>query len=114
MGAWGAVQATATLFFQTTTREYIEFLRDANVTNSTGQTAYDLWVGAGKSAPVAMDSAVIAVTPANPADLNGDGSVNASDLAILLGNWGGAGAGDINGSGTVDAGDLAILLSNWG
>jgi hypothetical protein len=61
-----------------------------------------------------MDSAVIAVTPANPADLNGDGSVNASDLAILLGNWGGAGAGDINGSGTVDAADLAILLSNWG
>jgi hypothetical protein len=110
----GATQATVTLFYQTTTKDYIEFLRDANTTNTAGQTAYDLWVGAGKSAPVAMDSAVIAITPANPADLNGDGSVNASDLAILLGNWGGSGAGDINGSGTVDAGDLAILLSNWG
>jgi len=110
----GAVSATVTLFYQTTTKEYIEFLRDANVTDGNGLAAYDAWVGAGKSAPVAMDSAVIALTTANPADLDGDGTVNASDLAILLGNWGGTGAGDINGDGSVDAGDLAILLSNWG
>ncbi|MDZ4754099.1 MAG: CHRD domain-containing protein [Phycisphaerae bacterium] len=47
-------------------------------------------------------------------DLNGDGEVNAEDLAILLGQWGGRGSGDLDGSGTVDAADLAILLGAWG
>lgn len=47
------------------------------------------------------------------ADLNNDGCVNASDLAILLGGWNGA-AGDLNGSGTTDASDLAVLLGSWG
>jgi hypothetical protein len=46
------------------------------------------------------------------ADLNGDGSVNATDLAILLGGWGTA-DGDVNGDGTTDASDLAELLGAW-
>lgn len=46
-------------------------------------------------------------------DLNGDGSVDAKDLATMLGGWGGA-AGDLDGNGTTDAGDLALLLGNWG
>ena len=103
-----------TVYYQTTSKEYIEFLRDANVTNTTGIDAYNAWVNSGKSAPVAMDSASIALTPANPADINGDGVVNGNDLAILLSNWGGSGAGDIDGSGTVNGSDLAILLSSWG
>lgn len=51
-----------------------------------------------------------------PGDLNGDGSVGASDLALLLSAWGpcaGCGA-DINGDGTVGAADLALTLSAWG
>ena len=51
--------------------------------------------------------------PECPADLNDSGTVDASDLAILLGGWGGA-AGDLNGSGSTDASDLAILLGAWG
>lgn len=51
-------------------------------------------------------------------DLNGDGVVNAADLALLLGAWGAAGgaagAADLNADGTVNAADLAILLSVWG
>ncbi|MDZ4754091.1 MAG: FG-GAP-like repeat-containing protein [Phycisphaerae bacterium] len=47
------------------------------------------------------------------ADLNNDGSVNAADLAILLGQWGGPGTADLDGNGTVDAADLAILLGAW-
>ncbi|MFO0829305.1 MAG: dockerin type I repeat-containing protein [Phycisphaerales bacterium] len=50
--------------------------------------------------------------PPNPADLNGDGAVNAADLAILLGAWG-TPAGDVNGDGTTDAMDLSILLGAW-
>jgi hypothetical protein len=52
--------------------------------------------------------------PNNPADLNGDGSVSASDLAILLSNWGNPGGlGDIDGDGTVGATDLGALLNAW-
>ncbi len=49
-----------------------------------------------------------------PGDINGDGMVNAIDLAILLAQWGGPGSADINLSGLVDGLDLAILLGNWG
>lgn len=110
----GAVDATVTLFYQTTTRDYIEFLRDVNVTNTKGQEAYDVWAATGKSAPVAMDSASIEVTVATPGDLDGSGVVDAADLATLLSGWGTSGATDIDGNGTTDAADLSILLSNWG
>jgi hypothetical protein len=54
------------------------------------------------------------VTDTNPlGDLDGDGSVNAADLAILLGAWSTSGPGDLNGDRFVDASDLAILLGNW-
>jgi hypothetical protein len=46
-------------------------------------------------------------------DLNGDDIVDAADLAILLGAWGGAGAADLDASGAVDAADLALLLGAW-
>jgi CHRD domain len=46
-------------------------------------------------------------------DLNGDGVVDAADLAILLGAWGTGGPGDLDGNGTVDAADLALLLGAW-
>jgi FG-GAP-like repeat/Dockerin type I domain len=59
-------------------------------------------------------------TPADPADLNGDGVVNGFDLAILLAAWGRCPAppagcpADLNGNGTVNGIDLAILLGSWG
>ncbi len=49
-----------------------------------------------------------------PADLDHNGSVDAGDLATLLGAWGGTGAADLDGNGSVDAGDLATLLGAWG
>lgn len=50
---------------------------------------------------------------ANPADLDGNGTVGAADLAIQLGQWGGPGSGDLDGNGTVGAADLALLLGAW-
>jgi hypothetical protein len=61
-----------------------------------------------------MDAATVTLAAGNPADVNGDGSVDASDLSILLSNWGGSGVGDIDGNGSVDAGDLSALLGAWG
>jgi hypothetical protein len=53
--------------------------------------------------------------PCDPlGDLDGDGQVSGSDIAVLLGNWGGSGVGDINGDGVVDAIDLALMLGEWG
>jgi hypothetical protein len=49
-----------------------------------------------------------------PADLDANGSVDAADLAVLLGAWGGTGAPDLDASGAVDAADLAVLLGAWG
>jgi hypothetical protein len=52
-----------------------------------------------------------------PADLDGDGSVGAADLAILLGAWNNGGKRqpeDLNHDGLVDAADLTMLLSRWG
>jgi len=46
-------------------------------------------------------------------DLNGSGTVDAADLATLLGAWGTAGS-DLNSDGTTNASDLALLLGNWG
>ena len=52
-------------------------------------------------------------------DLDGDGTVGASDLLILLASWGPCGdcgdcIADLDGNCTVGASDLLILLANWG
>ncbi|NBQ13324.1 MAG: hypothetical protein EBU31_01610 [Proteobacteria bacterium] len=49
-----------------------------------------------------------------PADLNGDGVVNGSDLGRILGGWGQPGVTDINGDGTTNGTDLGLLLGDWG
>ena len=46
---------------------------------------------------------------------NGDDTVGAQDLAVLLGAWDSfGGPADLNGDGAIGAQDLAILLSAWG
>lgn len=50
-----------TLFYQSTSKEYVEFLRDENRTNSAGQTLYDAWVAQGMNAPETMATARAAV-----------------------------------------------------
>ncbi|MFM1866926.1 MAG: hypothetical protein RL591_334 [Planctomycetota bacterium] len=49
-----------------------------------------------------------------PGDIDGNGTVDASDLAVVLANWGSTdAASDLNDDGTVDASDLALVLANW-
>lgn len=48
-----------------------------------------------------------------PADLDGSGLVDASDLASMLAAWGGPDA-DLDGDGLTTAADLATLLVAWG
>jgi hypothetical protein len=54
------------------------------------------------------------VVPTGGPDLDGNGVVDGSDLAILLGSWEGSGSADLDGNGVVDGGDLAQILGSWG
>jgi cytochrome c553 len=56
-----AESVQVTLYYQSTSKEYIEFLRDENVTNSAGQDLYDAWFAQGKCPPVVIASASIPV-----------------------------------------------------
>jgi hypothetical protein len=49
-------EIAVSLYYQTTSKEYIEFLRDENITNSAGTTMYNLWVDNGKCPPELMAS----------------------------------------------------------
>ena len=66
-------------------------------------------VGTGREKTYSTDSGACST----PGDLDGNGTVDAADLSILLGQWGGPGSADFDGSGTVDAADLAALLGFW-
>ena len=52
----GVTHVVVELKYQLASRSYIEFLRDANFSNSAGQTIYDLWTQTGMSPPVVMAS----------------------------------------------------------
>jgi subtilisin family serine protease len=80
-------------------------------------TTYYICIG-GRSPITASITGTLAIDgppqiPPNPADLNGDGIVNAADLATLLSGWALAGPTDLDGDGTTGAPDLAILLNAW-
>ena len=68
-------------------------------------------------ATVAVSAVVPSPLPTGPlGDLDGDGSVGAADLSILLGQWGACPVScpaDLDGSGAVDSADLAMVLGAW-
>lgn len=50
----GTVRVEAELLYQTTSKEYVEFLRDENTTNDAGTVMYALWEANGRAAPYVM------------------------------------------------------------
>jgi hypothetical protein len=50
----GAVRAEVKLYYQSTSKEFVEFLRNENTTNTKGQEMYDLWNNNGKCPPTLM------------------------------------------------------------
>ena len=57
----GATSAEVTLYYQSTSKAFIEFLRDENFTDGTGQALYDLWNDNGKCPPEVMQTNTIAL-----------------------------------------------------
>jgi hypothetical protein len=100
----GAARADVRVYHQTTTKEYIEFLRDANTTDTKGQIAYDQWVLHGRSEPTEMDFATTQVNGCS-SDFNADGDYGTDQdieafFACLSGNCcATCGSSDYNGDG---------------
>lgn len=100
MGVQGPINVTATLRYQTASRDYVEFLRDENssgpdphdrnypVADNRGQKMYDLWSAYGKSAPIDMTadsgSSPVISAPANVAVLNATPGHNQVELQWVL------------------------------
>jgi hypothetical protein len=89
-------------------------------TTATYQGSIVTCVATNRAGTATSAAAVLTITtepPALPGDLNGDGVVNALDLALVVGGFGQAGAdqpGDGNGDGVVNAQDLALVVANFG
>jgi len=79
---------------------------------ATAMATIDLF-RAGSPASVAVET--VAPAASCQGDIDGDGQVGSSDLALLLGNWGlMTPSADFDQSGTVGSADLALLLGLWG
>ncbi len=74
-----AVSAEVTLYYQSTSKEFVEFLRDENVTNTKGQELYDLWNNNGKCPPESMAQAMLALDPPVPGDYDDNGKLTLDD-----------------------------------
>ena len=110
----GAARAEVRAYFQTSTKEYMEFLRDANVTNTLGQEIYDEWVNQGMSPIVEMDMEEYTFAAPCPADLNGDGVLNFFDVSVFLNAYSNQNPiGDFNGDGQFNFFDISAYLSAY-
>lgn len=78
-----AVEVEVRVFYQQTPRHYIEMLRDSNTTNSWGQVLYQAWQQTGRGVPIEMATARLTLGATCDADVNCDGVVNVSDLAVM-------------------------------
>jgi hypothetical protein len=69
----GTSSARVSVYYQTSSKEYMDFLRAANTTNNAGEIAFEQWIITGKSEPALMDQTVVTL----PCYANCDGSTGA-------------------------------------
>ncbi|MCI0493043.1 MAG: hypothetical protein L0Z07_08915, partial [Planctomycetes bacterium] len=68
----GAASAEVTLYYQSTSKEFVEFLRDENTTDSKGQEMYNLWNNNGKCPPEIMRTSTIPLAAVQACLVNAD------------------------------------------
>ncbi len=86
-----------------------------------GGTTYALATDGGSGAPLGMPFIIEGTGEglSCPADTNGDGQVNVTDLINVISTWGTNGQGpgfdaDVSPDGTVNVSDLIVVISGWG
>jgi hypothetical protein len=94
------------------------------ITNVRGLDAgtYDCVITAGDCGSVTSGAptlTVLGTCPPCPADTNGDGAINVTDLLTVISTWGPCippppCGGDIDQSGAVNVTDLLAVISAWG
>jgi len=113
----GTKMLTARAYYGTT------LIADLNTTSWT--VTFEPVIGVNSTAIIFKNEAgletgikPITLVRQKTADINGDGAVDITDLAIFAENWGKVNPTevmtDINGDGAVDITDLAIFAENWG
>ncbi len=65
---YDAETVDVTLYYQSISKEYVEFLRDGNTTNDYGQQLHDAWAAQGRAAPVVMATASLQLTATGAED----------------------------------------------
>ena len=77
-----------------------------SLTNGSGWTTDEVRVGTTWQSVLPAGTTCVG-------DLDQDGTVDGTDLGLLLGAWG-TGAADLDNSGVTDGTDLGLLLGKWG
>jgi hypothetical protein len=112
-----ATRTEVTLYYQSTSKEFIEFLRDENTTNSLGQDMYDLWNDNGKCPPEVMATA--SATGLMIVDLDSSGAVDFDDYAAFMSYYGNdcqtqpCGPANLDALNGVDLADFKIFCNYW-
>ena len=82
----GAASADVRVYYQSASKEYIEFLRDENTTNDAGDIMHQAWLDTGMSEPVEMDvGTIVFASGCNPADIAAPfGVLDLGDLQAFI------------------------------
>ena len=87
---------------------------DTGLTDGTSYT-YNVVALDAQGNVSAASTLTISTVARKVGDISGDGTVNVSDLSILISRWNsGDSDADLNSDGTVNVFDLSILISRWG
>jgi hypothetical protein len=111
----GATSAKVTFYYQSTSKEFVEFLLDKNTTNSKGQEMFDLWNDNGKCPPEEVKT-----TSMTRADFTQNGRVNFIDYALIASYFSQTCTTDqckklnlADSNQVIDANDINIFFDNW-
>ncbi len=111
----GTASVEVKLYYQSTSKEFMEFLRDENTTTTDGQAMYDLWNNNGKCPPELMAQATVTLS-SPPGDFDLDLDVDTDDFIAFANAW----LSDetlydisVPADGVVDYRDFAIFAKDW-
>ncbi|WP_437735150.1 MYXO-CTERM sorting domain-containing protein [Sorangium sp. So ce1335] len=95
--AFGAQTLSARVYYQSMTREYVEFLRSANVTDNKGEELMAIYEETGEAPPILVDNEDAPLDLGAPPDTTGSNGASSSAGNGAGGSGGGGAGGDPTG-----------------